>query len=93
MNLKNATLVLNRLAGLLYSYRPKQRSVIVLDGRWIFEVWPTMSPDADVILAEPYTVARAKVEGLYKTRINAEWYGEMGLRNETYEWSLTRGTD
>lgn len=93
MNLKKATLVLNRLAGLLFSYQPKQRSVIVLDGRWTFEVWPTMSPDADVILAEPYTVARAKVEGLHKKYINAEWYGEMGLRNETYEWSLTRGTD
>ena len=93
MNLKKATLVLNRLAGLLFSYRPKQRSVIVLDGRWTFEVWPTMSPDADVVLAEPYTVARAKVEGLHKKYINAVWYGEMGLRNETYEWSLTRGAD
>lgn len=93
MNLKKAALVLNRLAGLLYSYRSKQRSVIVLDGRWTFEVWPTMSPDADVILAEPYTVAQAKVEGLHKKYINAEWYGEMGLRNETYEWSLTRGTN
>lgn len=93
MNLKKATLVLNRLAGLLFSYRPKKRSVIVLDGRWTFEVWPTMSPDADVDLAEPYTIARAKVEGLHKKHINAPWYGEMGLRNETYEWSLTRGTD
>lgn len=93
MNLKKATLVLNRLAGLLFSYRPRQRSVIVLDGRWTFEVWPTMSPDADVDLAAPYTVARAKVEGLHKKHINAPWYGEMGLRNETYEWSLTRGTD
>ena len=93
MNSKRAALVLNRLAGLLYSYRPKQRSVIVLDGRWTFEVWPTMSPDADVDLAEPHTVARAKVEGLHKKHINAEWYGEMGLRNETYEWSLTHGTD
>lgn len=93
MNLKKATLVLNRLAGLLFSYQPKQRSVIVLDGRWTFEVWPTMSPDADVILAEPYTINRAKIEGLHKKYINTEWYGEMGLRNETYEWSLTRGTD
>ena len=93
MNLKKATLVLNRPAGLLFSYRPKQRSVIVLDGRWTFEVWPTMSPDAAVDLAEPYTVARAKIEGLHKKHINAVWYGEMGLRNETYEWSLTRGTD
>ena len=93
MNLKTATLVLNRLASLLFSYRPRQRSVIVLDGRWTFEVWPTMSPDADVDLAEPYTIARAKIEGAHKKHINAVWYGEMGLRNETYEWSLTRGTD
>ena len=93
MNVKKATLVLNRLAGLLFSYRPKKRSVIVLDGRWTFEVWPTMSPDADVDLAEPYTIARVKVEGLHKKHINAPWYGEMGLRNETYEWSLTHGAD
>ena len=59
----------------------------------MFEAWPTMRPDASVTLAEPNTVARADLEGLHEKHINTSWYGEMGMRNETYEWSLKHGTN
>lgn len=93
MKAKKARRELNRLAGLLYCYRPNERSIIFLDGRWTFEVWASAQPEAPVTLAGLYTTARAKVKEIHEKHINASWYGEMGMRNETYEWSLKHGTN
>lgn len=93
MKAKKARRELNRLAGLLYSYRPNERSIMFLDGRWTFEVWPSMRPEVPVTLAGAYTVARSKVKAIHEKHINSSWYGEMGIRNATYEWSLKHGAN
>lgn len=93
MKAKKARRELNRLAELLYFYRPNNCSIIFLDGRWTFEVWPAMRPEAPVALAGAYTVAWSKVKAIHEKHINASWYGEMGMRNETYEWSLKHGAN
>ena len=93
MNLKTAIRVMNRLAGELFSLNPTKQTVIFLEGPWYFEVHPTMSPDAVVAVVDKHATATVKVKALHHEHINAEWYGPMGARNETYEWRLTNGTD
>ena len=90
MNLKTATKVLNKLAGELFDLKSTKRTVIFLDGPWTFEVWPTMKADARCVVSDKHATATIKIRGLHEKYIESVWYNPMGMRNETYEWSLKR---
>lgn len=90
MNIKTALRVLNRHAALIYDYQPDMRSIIFLNGPWTFEIWPTMRPEAPLTVVDDDLISRDKIVDLHERCINADWYGEMGMRNEIYEWSLEK---
>lgn len=93
MILETCLRMLNEFAGELYDLNPEKCTVIFLEGPWVFEVWPTKRPDAKVFVSEMHEPAATKVQYIHYRNLDSEWYDEMGIQNDDYEWSITHGTN